>query len=64
MHRSEQPLWGQEETPAPQQTALLFDQLVRDRRQRGRQLDAERLGSLEVDHKLVVATLTEMVLLL
>jgi hypothetical protein len=43
---------GQEETPAAQQTASLFDHLVGDGEHSGRNGEAERLGGLEVDDEL------------
>jgi hypothetical protein len=48
---------GQQETLALQQTASLFDDLVGDSEQRRRHGQTERLGGLQVDHKLVLGRL-------
>ena len=48
---------GQQETPAPQQTASLFDQFVGAAEKRQRHGKAERLGGLEIDDQLDVGGL-------
>jgi hypothetical protein len=49
------PLYPQERTYAAQQTALLFDHLVRACDERGRHREAECLGCFEIDHQLVLS---------
>jgi hypothetical protein len=48
---------GQNPTPAPQQTARLFNHLVSDGEQGRRHRQAERLGGLEIDRQLELGRL-------